>query len=872
MAPSASKRRQLNAELVDVAAAGRHRDVARLLEERADIEAVDRSGYTALSEAAMAGHTVVVGQLLRAWADPDHAAEDGRTSLHRAAFFGWAPVIKLLLENGADPHLKDKSGSTPADLAKSRAAKELITGFPEEQRLEAAKERRKQIAALPPPEPEPAEEEPAAGDATADGGNTEAPPAAEEANSTAQRGLAFNPPPRRSGAAEPEAEPAVAEGAGEDAGSKRKKGYEKAIEELKAQFGEDTVGDDVPASQAQPPLTARVEVRGAAEERLNGSYLVRCAYKDRVEFEKEGDRQCQIFWSEWHDEWRMLIGDFKLGSTLYRHKYRPNWKADEHHGVPKEGWQKWFGRDPAPTVVYLGPADETPSQPSGEAAEESAEAAPAAEPSAEGAAAPSAAGALATEGKKAEFMEIHSPLEIIKKDERAAQLQEGAGGSQPRSRQFEVSLVGGERVIETAEGLFGVGEVVEASDSTMPAVQEAEDPTEKAAKAWLESIGGAPEVPATWEAVHAAKTAASELFSEGKVGDSRQATSAALGVARRLLEKGANSIDGRCGMVIESVDEDDAEGDREEQPYRPTIAEVDALIGVLYSNRSLLLVQQIQAGDAQALAFGPDAAWRLVLADTDAALRKDATNFKASFRRARALFELGDLEGAMADATRVVDHYARTSATPNPEAAGLRDRILDALRKERKKWAEKGPARWNRAAAQDAPLITELGGADESSATAASKSSRQNPNGASSGGAPAAVVQRLAAAPPRAPVAPRTGGDVEKAILSTLKGDAARQLAYVKEHVSAAALRRFYRRAPLGPDLLGALVRLLANLAEEDAKLAGDLLGAIAAAPSSRTQAGMFDAEERAALDSLLSRVGPDAAGVWEGRPESGGA
>jgi len=113
---------------------------------------------------------------------------------------------------------------------------------------------------------------------------------------------------------------------------------------------------------------------------------------------------------------------------------------------------------------------------------------------------------------------------------------------------------------------------------------------------------------------------------------------------------------------------------------------------------------------------------------------------------------------------------------------------------------------------------------------------------------------------------------VEKAILSTLKGDTGRQLAYVKEHVSAAVLQRFYRRAPVGPDLLAALVRLLGDLAEEDTHLAAELLGSLASAPSSRTQAAMFDAEERAALQRLLALVGSEAAAVWEGRPESGGA
>merc|ERR1719409_1175414 len=141
--------------------------------------------------------------------------------------------------------------------------------------------------------------------------------------------------------------------------------------------------------------------------------------------------------------------------------------------------------------------------------------------------------------------------------------------------------------------------------------------------------------------------------------------------------------------------------------------------GVLHSNRSLLLQNQILASDSAVLAFGADAAWRLVVNDADLALRANPTNFKASFRRARALLELGELEEALQDATNVVDHYASTSSTPNPEAAALRERVLDAIKKERGKWGEKGPRRWNVSAKG---LITEV--SDSISKTENASSSR----------------------------------------------------------------------------------------------------------------------------------------------------
>ena len=152
---------------------------------------------------------------------------------------------------------------------------------------------------------------------------------------------------------------------------------------------------------------------------------------------------------------------------------------------------------------------------------------------------------------------------------------------------------------------------------------------------------------------------------------------------------------------------------------------------------------------------------------------------EASFRRAKALFEMGELEQAIVDATKVVswhnmfqtcfgwrflesfflfvglwlhtfqrsgsnifeggasctmsgdegviqvsctfllrkgisfgaevDHYARNTQVSNPEAVALRQAIQQQLKKERAKWGEKSGPRWNRAAADATPLVSEVG-------------------------------------------------------------------------------------------------------------------------------------------------------------------
>eukprot|EP00933_Yihiella_yeosuensis_P016867 TRINITY_DN14267_c0_g1_i1.p1 TRINITY_DN14267_c0_g1~~TRINITY_DN14267_c0_g1_i1.p1 ORF type:complete len:839 (-),score=222.19 TRINITY_DN14267_c0_g1_i1:117-2399(-) len=751
----------------------------------------------------MAGHTVVVGQLIRALADPNAIAQDGRTALHRAAFHGWKPVVDLLLNHGADPFIKDSDGRKPIDLARNGHIKDLIEGCDIEKVHAAQEERRQKLALRPTPEPDLDDEEEKP---------KFAPPsrAEQEAAAAAKAKAAEEEKARKKAELQAKAE------------AEREEKYRKAMAALREERGEDGEFDETAYERAQLEASKlavpRIALEGASEKRLNGTYQAAFASPDRVEFEKIGDRQCQIFWSQWHDEWRMLIADFKLGSTLYRHKHRPNVKYDEHHGIPKDGWTKWFGQDPIPTVRYLA-EDEPDYVPPVEVEEE-------ATPEEE----EPAKGAEAQKDKK-EYLEIHSSLDIVKQADDGAATR---NASAPNAKKINVSLREGDgQIIETSEGLFSADEV-----PVTEVVTEVADPKDAMAAKWLEDTGDAPEVPATVDAIQAAKAAASELFNEEKVDDARQATTAALRAMRKLLAM-------THGEGVDGASQE----------------ELDALLGVLHSNRSLLLTQQILAKDPKVLSFGEDAAWRLVIFDADEALKVNPGNFKASFRRAKALFELGDLDEALADATKVVDHYSRNSSTSNPEAAALREKILEAVKKERRKWGDKGGPRWNAATNQDQGLITEIsssGGPDYSFSSAFSPITSATKSASSA----SRVVTNSSSSRPVA--APRNGSDVEKILLSTAKGDNARQLAYVKEHLSAENLRKFYRRAPLGPDLLAIVIRILSELAQEDVSAARERLGALAAAPSARTQTAMFDPEEKAALNRLLSKVGSEAAAAWE--------
>jgi len=413
------------------------------------------------------------------------------------------------------------------------------------------------------------------------------------------------------------------------------------------------------------------------------------------------------------------------------------------------------------------------------------------------------------------------------------------------NRPADIRLRAGDgQIVETSEGLFSSEEVVQHHQARVVETT----PEEKAAL-WLEDTGDAPEVPTNLEAILAAKSAAQDLFNEGKVTDARQATTAAVRSLNRLLAS--------------ELSRGNAAASKEE---------LESLLGVLHSNRSLLLTNQIQAGDKEVLAFGQEAAWHLVVKDTDAALREHSGNFKASFRRAKALFELGDLDEAMVDASRVCDHYAKNSSVSNPEAAALRTKIMDAIKKERGKWGDKGGPRWNASSHEKSSLITELGietkaepSAPRVITSAPWSSTTAKSSNLTAGGAVSSASAR------RTIPAPRTGADVEKALLSTAKADPNSRLAYVKEHVAADAIKKFYRKTPLGPDLLGVLMRILAELANEDLSAARERLAALASTPSSRMHSAMFDAEERRIFSQLLSKVGLDAAAAWEDPAAPGG-
>jgi len=104
-----------------VADAAMRRDTASvrtLLKEKADVNAAQGDGMTALHWAASQGDAELVGALLKAGADVHKTTRlGGYTPLHLAAMEGDAPVIELLAASGAAVGAPTTTGATPLMLA-----------------------------------------------------------------------------------------------------------------------------------------------------------------------------------------------------------------------------------------------------------------------------------------------------------------------------------------------------------------------------------------------------------------------------------------------------------------------------------------------------------------------------------------------------------------------------------------------------------------------------------------------------------------------------------------------------------------------------------------------------------------------------------
>ena len=99
---------------IATALANEDRDAAlELIRERADVNAAQSDGTTALMWAAYHGDVELVETLLRRGAEPNLVNDYGASALSEASKKGDADVIALLLEAEADPNIANAEGQTP---------------------------------------------------------------------------------------------------------------------------------------------------------------------------------------------------------------------------------------------------------------------------------------------------------------------------------------------------------------------------------------------------------------------------------------------------------------------------------------------------------------------------------------------------------------------------------------------------------------------------------------------------------------------------------------------------------------------------------------------------------------------------------------
>ena len=105
---------------------GMEDQVEALIARKANVNAVDDAGVTALGLAVNGGNPAIVQRLLEAGADPNLADSNGVTPLFVAIENGSIPLVRQLLDSGANPNLSRVGGETPLMLAVRSGSAEAV--------------------------------------------------------------------------------------------------------------------------------------------------------------------------------------------------------------------------------------------------------------------------------------------------------------------------------------------------------------------------------------------------------------------------------------------------------------------------------------------------------------------------------------------------------------------------------------------------------------------------------------------------------------------------------------------------------------------------------------------------------------------------
>lgn len=112
-------------ELWRIAESGEMDELEAVL-SRAEINARNEHGMTALMRAARHGRVEMVRILLERGADPNFARGDNFTALSLAAFFGHTEIVEMLLKHGARTDVATRYGTSPHMWAKARSFGDVV--------------------------------------------------------------------------------------------------------------------------------------------------------------------------------------------------------------------------------------------------------------------------------------------------------------------------------------------------------------------------------------------------------------------------------------------------------------------------------------------------------------------------------------------------------------------------------------------------------------------------------------------------------------------------------------------------------------------------------------------------------------------------
>jgi len=103
--------------VADAAMAGNRDAVNAFIQQKADVNASQSDGSTALQWAAYRNDLAMADLLIAAGADVKARSREGATALYLASINGSAPMIERLLKAGVDPNERGPQGETPLMLA-----------------------------------------------------------------------------------------------------------------------------------------------------------------------------------------------------------------------------------------------------------------------------------------------------------------------------------------------------------------------------------------------------------------------------------------------------------------------------------------------------------------------------------------------------------------------------------------------------------------------------------------------------------------------------------------------------------------------------------------------------------------------------------